>query len=163
MEFLREATLASSSPLHHRVDAANEWRYLAQQYGHPSELEAARGTLILLDLAVAESASLQHHSHRLTKNKVYKGARGVASAAAVLAVRAGDVPLAVSLLEQGRSTIFTQLGHYRSAIEDVRDVSPDLAKRFEELSASLNALLLNGDDNSETVTRLGKYRDIASR
>lgn len=161
---LRDATLDSASPTFLRVSAAYWWKTHARKYLHASELDAARESLNLLELAVTESASLEGLSGRLSEDKVFKRAQGVASDAAALAISAHDLPLAVSLLEQGRSTIFTQLGRYRSAIDDVKEKSPDLAKSFVELSAQLGALVVRGGNfGSGNNTHSRGAEDDASR
>lgn len=145
---LRDATQPSPCPISQRILAANRWRYFSRKFAHPSELEAARETLKLLDLAVSQSSSLQNISTLMADEVIFKGAQGVASDAAALAIRAGDIRLAVSLLENGRSTIFNQLGRYRSQIEEVRGTSPELAERFMELSAHLDALVFTNESAS---------------
>lgn len=161
---IREATMHSPSVISYRIDAANTWRELAHQYSHPSELDAARATLNLLDQAVSESTSVEALSTLLSREKKFRHGRGVASDAAALAIQAGDIMLAVSLLEQGRSTIFSQLGRYRSAIDDVREASPVLATRFDELSAELNALVLDArGDGTESNNSPKHFEDITSR
>lgn len=162
--FLQEAVLHSLSPTAARIGAANVWRALAQKRAHPSELQAMKETLVLLDLAVVESASLEVHSRRLVDGNIFREAQGVASDAAALAIRANDLPLAVSLLEQGRSTIFKQLSNYRLAIDDVRRVSPELATRLIELGSELDALVIRGDcSNSPASVPTQMFEDKASR
>lgn len=99
-------------------------------------------TLNLLDIAVAQSTSIRRLSSLLAEDNTFMLIQGLASDSAALALEAGQVPLAVSLLEQGRSIIFTQLGRYRSVIDDIREVSRELADRFSGISAQMNELLL---------------------
>lgn len=148
-----------------RIYAANQWRNLAVRYNHSSQLDAARETLNLLDLAVAESTTLEGVSSRFSDDWSFRGAQGAASDAAALAVQSGDVKLAVSLLEQGRSSIFNQLGRYRSAIDDIREASPELATRFLKLSADLESLVLKAEKASTKLNaRTGiKYQDGVAR
>ncbi len=54
---VKEATLPSVATIRDRIYAANWWRHLAEKYRHSSQLDAARETLNLLDLAVAESTT----------------------------------------------------------------------------------------------------------
>lgn len=161
---LREAILHPLSPTSDRLQGANAWSGLCQTHAHPSELEAAKETLKLIDLAVTESSSLEGISSRLSEHTTFRHARRVASNAAALALEGGDSGLAVSLLEQGRSTILTRLSRYRGALDDVHKASPHLAIRFVELSAKLNALVLHrGEVSSEDMRIPGNYEDNASR
>lgn len=150
IEMLQEATLHSWSTTGDRIHAANVWRKTSHTHAHPSELEAIRETLNLLDLAVAETASLEGVSTRLSEDETFRSAQGVASDAAALAIQAGDLPMAVSLLEQGRSIIFSQLGRYRSSVEQVRSVAPELATRLGELGVQLDALVFRGEHSNPT-------------
>lgn len=155
-DLLQEATLHSLSATHDRISAANTWRDLARKHGHPSELLAMRETLNILDVAAAESSSLETLSLRLSDWRSFQGAQGNASDAAALAIDSRDLPLAVSLLEQGRSVIYSHLCRYRSAIDDVRRVSPELAARLFDLSVELDALVVRGeriDSNKNTRTK----------
>lgn len=144
-ELLQEATLHSFSATHDRISAANRWRNLARKHAHPSELLAMRETLNLLDLAAAEASSAQRLSHRLAHEEMFRGAQGVASEAAALAIQEENVDLAISLLEQGRSIIFAQLSRYRPVIDDVREISPELAVRLVDLGVELDALVFRGE------------------
>lgn len=109
INLVREATQASIASIENRIDAAVTWIILARRYEDASQLEATKEILNLLDLAVAESASLESLSNRLSKRASFKNVHGMGSYAAALAIKSGDCVLAVSLLEQGRSSIFRDL------------------------------------------------------
>lgn len=117
--------------------------------------------LNLVDLAVAESASVESLSSRLSEDVYFTDVHGVGSDAAVLAILRRDYPLAVSLLEQGRSAIFAGLGRYRSAIEDVPETSPELAASFIDFSAQLNALVVDSGSQEKAITE--DFRDKSTR
>lgn len=163
VELLQEAAYYSLSSTGERMRAANLWRRISHD-GHPSEFKAMKTTLNLMDLAVAESASLESLSDRLSDEKSFKEAQGVASDAATLAIESSDLRLAVSLLEQGRSIIYSQLGRYRSAIDDVRQVSPELAERLVNLSGDLDALVVRGERvESKGHFKMKPFDDNSSR
>lgn len=164
MDLLREATFHAPSVITDRISAANYWRKYSRKYAHATELEAAKQTINLLDLAVSQSASLEGLSDLLMREDSFEDAQGIASDAAALALQAGDAKLAVSLLEQGRSTIFTQLGRYRSVIEEVGIVSPTLAERFVRLSTELDNLVVGKvAGGSKAEARTGSFEDAADR
>lgn len=145
-KLFREAAQHSMSRIEDRMAAAVDWRTMhSLGFDSASELEATRTILNLLDLAVAESASLEGLSRRLSDGWQFKLAQGVASDGAALAIGSGDLHIAVSLLEQGRSIIYNQLGRYRWAIDDVHRVSPELASRLVGLGALLDALVVRGE------------------
>lgn len=161
---LKEATRHPLSGTSQRLTAAYKWKTISRKYGRSSELEATREILNLLDLAVAESSSLEVLAGRLSGDETFRQAEGAASDAAVLAILARDLPLAVALLEQGRSTIFTQLGRYRSAADEVGAMSPEFATRFAELSVQMDALMLQerrNQSNSDTAAQ--SFEDAGSR
>lgn len=142
---LQEASAYTSSSALKRLEASREWLLLAREFHQDSELEAAIEILNLLEIAVAQSQSLESLYTRLSEDKLIRGAKDVAADAAALAIEKGDVPLAVSLLEQSRAVIFTQLGHYRTALDDVWATAPALAERFVKLSNTMNSLLMRGE------------------
>lgn len=86
---------------------------------------------------------------------------GVVTDAMALALQSGDCALAVTLLEQGRSIIFTGLGRYRSAITEVQEASQALAERFIQLSTQLDALVVGSENETEAFTQ--SYQDRATR
>lgn len=88
-------------------------------------------------------------------------ARSVGSNAAALAISLGDYTSAVSLLEQSRSAIFAGLGLYRSTNEDLQKASPTLARRFVEMCAALDALVIGTSSLGEACT--SGFQDKATR
>lgn len=88
-------------------------------------------------------------------------ARTVAGDAAALAFEMGDIRLGVTLLERGRSMIFTQLGRFRRALDDVEEANPELAQRFSELSATLNNLVLHSkNSNTLQIPKWSTFEDL---
>lgn len=87
--------------------------------------------------------------------------QSVARQTAALAFELGDIRLGVTLLERGRSMIFTQLGRFRQAFDDVKGASPELAQRFSELSSDLDDLVLHGK-NAKTlqVSKRSTFEDL---
>lgn len=163
IKLLQEAAHHSLSPTAVRMVAARRWRDLAGRCGHVSVLDAMKTRLNIMDLAVAESTSLEILSDSLSDDKSFDG-QGVASEATALAIGSGDLRLAVSLLEQGRSIIYSQLSQYRSAIDDVHRVSPELATRLVDLGAELDALVARGERiDSSSNTRTRPFDDNTSR
>lgn len=82
----------------------------------------------------------------------------------MLGIEASDLPLAVSLMEQGQSIIYTRLGLYRSAIDVVRKESPELATRLGDLSAELDALVARRERTDiKTNDRTRQFDDNTSR
>lgn len=136
---VREATLPSLAPIADRVDAAKLWMELARKHQDPSEIEAARVALDLLDFAT--SISPDGLSSRYTEDEYASLAQEVASDAAALAIECGDIKLAVCLLEQGQSCTFVGRMRHRCAIDEVREASQDLAERLVQLSTELNVLV----------------------
>lgn len=166
LELLQEASHQSMSATQDRMAAATMWKTVASVFGSPStsELEAIKTILSLLDIAVAESTSLEGISNRLTEEWTFKDAQGAASDGAALAIGSGNLSLAVSLLEQGRSIIYTQLGRYRSVIDDIRKASPNLAERLVDQGLALDALVVRGERTiSNSHVKMKPFDDNASR
>lgn len=69
----------------------------------------------------------------------------------VLAIKSGDIAKAVSLLEQERISLFHKYGRHCTAVDVVREVSPDLATRFLSLSAELDVGAVAGSFRENTA------------
>lgn len=137
MELLREAALHTSSLVHHRLEAADDWYRECQDA--ELALEAAICILELLELAVRQSRSLNSQYARLTSVKY---TRGIAASAAAIALDLGKVGTAISLLEQGRGLIFSQLSRYRVDAEDVELLAPELAEDFKAASEEVRNIVV---------------------
>lgn len=141
--FLEEASQPGFSSNVNRLRAANQWRTFARLFHHQSAMKAHETALSLLDIAVSGTPSLEKRFAQLSTNQIVNDARGVASDAAAFAVGQGDLPLAVTLLEQGRMILFTQLRRYRTSLDDVRALAPELAEKFAHLGHELDQALVS--------------------
>lgn len=81
---------------------------------------------------------------------------GLAASAAACALEAGDADQAVALLEQGRGVLLDQALSARNDLVALREVSPELADRFQRLSAEL-------DTSDASVTDPGRPRAAGRR
>src|ERR1700750_1307994 len=87
---LKEATRAASGgPLEHRLLAALVWVDLSIQWSHPSELDAYRKSLELLQVLISSGSSLESVHDRLTSTANLKNTRDLALDAAACAIREG--------------------------------------------------------------------------
>lgn len=164
IDLLQAASQHTMSATKERLKAAGMWREVCRWMRRASELDALRSMLHLVDLTVAESRTLENLSSRLSSVEKSKAVQGIASDAAALAIDSGDLPQAISLLEQGRSIIYAQLGRYRSTIDDVRRVSPELAASLADLSVELDALVVRGERiNSKSNVMTQPSDDDTSR
>lgn len=145
MDALREAAHPSPAFLSVRLQAAHNWRLFSRIYNHESKLEAMITSLNVVDESISQPRSLQSLFQYVSNNTLIQEAQTVASNAAALAIEHGDVSLAVTLLERGRTMIFNQLGRFRKTHDDIRQVAPELAQKFAELSDVLNDLVLHGE------------------
>lgn len=64
---MQEGARHAMSSANDRVVAAPGWRLMARDFESESELEAVKTTLNLMDLAVAESSSLEDVSNQLSE------------------------------------------------------------------------------------------------
>lgn len=129
-----------TGPIFQRVQAVLQWNDFARKYLHPSRLEASITFLNLIDTALTRAPSIDGQYRWL----LYNGRimENVASSAAAAAIHQGDLPLAISLLEQGRALILSQLGRYRTTLEELKDRDPVLATNFAQLSKELDVIVV---------------------
>lgn len=118
--------------------------------------------LSLLDIVVSGTQSAEKRYTQLSTNRIIKNARGVASDAAAIAVSQGDLQLAVTLLEQGRMIIFTQIRRYRTPLDDLNALAPELANRFMKLSHDLDQWAVSRE-TSEGDALEAEFEDSVSR
>lgn len=153
IDLFREASLTTSSPVQLRLQAASEWCRNARILGHESVLEAYSTSLNLLGVAIARGRSLEtRHIHLSTDTMLSRDVvEHLATDAASWAIEQDRVELAVEFLEQGRATILTQIGRYRTPLDDVAKKNPELARRFEGLSRLLDRSIVKGEGSDHTA------------
>jgi hypothetical protein len=145
-QLLEEATSAASGgPLEHRLMAALSWVNLSLEWSHPSSLDAYRRSLDLLQVLISTGSSLESLHYRLTSAVRLKETRDLAVDAAACAIRQGRIEMALELLEQGRSLLLTQAGRYRTPVDNLEAVNPDLADEFRRISVLMErSVLISG-------------------
>jgi hypothetical protein len=144
---LREAMAAfrtvaglSGAPRRRRLNAAISWaRAAAQSDDWPEAASAYENAVDLLELVV------WHGLPRAVREEHLASLPGLASEAAASALAAGDAQRALSVLERGRSVLWTQHLQLRSSFDDVRDAAPGLHRRLVELAAELGSDDLGAD------------------
>ncbi|KAG8857403.1 hypothetical protein FRB96_005702 [Tulasnella sp. 330] len=107
------------------------------------------------------SRSLDSRHSRIV-NDMLGDAKSLASDAAAVALDQEQPQRAVELLEQGRGILLAQLAQYRTALDDLQDVSPGMAAEFTELSAQLEqSVTRNNVDGIDVELELGVSRPDA--
>ncbi len=124
----------SGAPRQSRLNAAVSWaREAAQSDDWPEAASAYETAVDLLELVV------WHGLPRAVREEQLARLPGLASEAAASALAAGDAQRALSVLERGRSVLWTQHLHLRSSFDDVRDAAPGLHRRLADLAAELGS------------------------
>jgi CHAT domain/Tetratricopeptide repeat len=117
-----------------RVNSAVGWAECEMEAGRPRRAVPGYAAAIdLLPLAVWHGLDQKTREHRLQEWA------GLASDAAAAAVAADQPTLAVELLEQGRTVLWTQAMHLRQDLSVLRHQAPELAATLEASAALLNA------------------------
>jgi CHAT domain-containing protein/ferredoxin len=136
MHHLKAAANVVPAGLLRRLRASLRWVRHASQYSHASELEAHATSMQLLDAYMSTTASVSSR-HNILKDFPST----LAVDAASCALRSGDVCRAVELLEQGRTTIWTQMTRLRTPLDSLQtrgDHAAALVKQFRNLSSLLD-------------------------
>jgi hypothetical protein len=141
---LMEAATLSTCPLATRLAASRVWIIVSRKHQHGTTMEAYVVALELLYATVAISRTLNARYNHISTEP---GHHSLGPDAASLAIAQGDMVRAVELSEQGRNILFTQLGQYRTPIDDLRQVDLNLADQFTTLSAQLNKFALSSAEN----------------
>ncbi|KAI0032992.1 CHAT domain-containing protein [Vararia minispora EC-137] len=131
-----------SGPPFHRLEAtvrcANVCRLLISQgcTTHQDLLNVYSHAFNLIPEVVWLGTSVMQ---RYTSTRQYS-VGNVVSAAAAVAIQAGDLSRAVEWLEEGRGVVWSQLLRLRSPVDDLRHHHPGLADRLQSVSRSLESL-----------------------
>lgn len=112
-------------------------------------MEAYNSAFLQLDVVLALGQSLTKRHDRLVFDDDLEDTRDLGSEAATWAIQRGKLDRAVEFLEQGRSLLLAQIGRYRVKIDDIRQVDPDLANRFADLSRRLDASVVSDQQIKE--------------
>ncbi|CCM00511.1 uncharacterized protein FIBRA_02545 [Fibroporia radiculosa] len=123
-----------STPLSQRFPAARMWARLsdAMDDGHGLALQQYRITIELLPLLAGAGVDVQSRQRALTL-----GTDGLAREAAACAIRQQKYPEAVELLEAGRAVFWSLALQLRTPLHDLEAAHPQLARRFLDISHSL--------------------------
>lgn len=158
----REAATTPATPVIHRLRASFNWCLLSRVLTPESALDAYVTAIELLDVALAQARSLHARHAHLSTDRMLPSSQlaELATDAASCAVDQGKLGLAVELLDQGRTTILTQVGRYRTQLDDVTAVDAELAKAYLRLSRQLDASVVRGDEMIEAPDML---RDTVAR
>jgi tetratricopeptide (TPR) repeat protein len=126
---LTEVIDTTMAPAHLRVRAARHKGDITAAAGQWAAAADAYGRAIgLLPEVAPHDLNRRHREHGL-------GAfTGLASDAAAAALYRDDAGLALTLLERGRGLLFAQALQLRTPLDDLRQVAPDLADRYQQLS-----------------------------
>ncbi|OAX37805.1 hypothetical protein K503DRAFT_866605 [Rhizopogon vinicolor AM-OR11-026] len=136
MAHLKAASQSHPSGLLSRLRMSLHWASIAEGYTHSTLLEAYATSMQLLDSYVSTTASVSSRHHTMKDFP-----RTLAVDAASCALQVDDECCAVELLEQGRTTIWTQMARFRMPLDNLRDRGDHaeaLVTKFRELSYLLD-------------------------
>ncbi|QLH25940.1 CHAT domain-containing protein [Streptomyces sp. Rer75] len=147
--YLAAATVPSAAATV-RVDAGFNAGRLAMSAGRTEQALSGYATAVeLLPLLVTQFLDRSDAEHWLTRYS------GLAASAAACALEAGDPERAVTLLEQGRGVLLDRALSARTALTALRERAPELADRFQWLSAALET-----EDREPSEQRHEHARDL---
>lgn len=97
-------------------------------------------TLTLIDTTILHSQAIGCESIESTVAGIVLDVARLSQEAAALAIANGDVRLAVTLLEQGRAVVYSQLGGVGGPFRVLTNASPQLAAHVSQLCAEIHEL-----------------------
>jgi tetratricopeptide (TPR) repeat protein len=148
IKYFDAATSFKPANISLRVAASIIWARAAESLQHASALDAYTRSLQLLDtyISMATSPSSRHLAMKNFPSNLPVDA-------ASCALRRGDIPHAVEVVEQGRALLWTQMARFRTPLDDLCLQHPSaepFMKRFRDLSNMLNQHPADLDDLSFT-------------
>ncbi|PBK97702.1 TPR-like protein [Armillaria gallica] len=138
------ATTYIHAVLEDRFQAARVWADKAHNYKHPSALTAYRTALVLVERCLVTRTTVELQREFLARSET----KNLPALAAACAIELGALKDAVEMLEQGRGLLWSKLRDYRSPLEAIHRVSPELADTFKEISLQLEHLATSSASSS---------------
>ena len=153
----KKGATSAYTPTSTKFMIAKIWAMQAEDYGHPTALEAFRFSISLLPLLAALNADLELRQQRLmggTRGASNENLRtdGLAIRAAGCAIRAGKLEEAIELLEEGRAVFWTQAMQVRSPMHDLEAEYPDIAEKLRKLGSGLETASLSSGSQADADT-----------
>ncbi|KAG8957703.1 hypothetical protein FRC03_009891 [Tulasnella sp. 419] len=157
-ELFRKATIHPSASLKERLWAS--WRWTKHETGtqklwaYHRCLELANQYLLIRPFIAAR--------HQL----LWSVPDNIASDAAAYAISIGDFRKAVEFLEQGRTLLWSQIGHFHTPLDALQIADPSLAMEFKDLSQKLEASALTStttEQNQALEQEAPRYRQLMQR
>ncbi|KAG2112673.1 uncharacterized protein F5147DRAFT_791499 [Suillus discolor] len=137
MENFRLASRHSTQGFPRRIIEAVDWAREAEVHQHESALEAYQTCFELFDSHVMTRSSIISRREAAT---AFSDARSLPVDAASCAIRRDNLRRAVELVEQGRGQQWSLASRLRTPLEDLESISPELARKFSQLSKHLSML-----------------------
>ncbi|KIJ63673.1 hypothetical protein HYDPIDRAFT_92330, partial [Hydnomerulius pinastri MD-312] len=154
---LQESILHPSADLQ---DAVASWIQHAEQFQHPSILDAYQTSLTVLDYQITTHPSLSLR-HGTMQSKITSLANNAFSSA----LRQNKAEHAVELLEQGRALLWTQLARLESPLAGLESQSErghDLAREFNDLSAKMQSFTNHSHGQGESSDTTQYFKTLHS-
>ncbi|KAG8983612.1 hypothetical protein FRB93_007125 [Tulasnella sp. JGI-2019a] len=130
-------TYDTLSRLSDHLTGASNWIIAAHKNSLESLEDAYSAYMDLLDrsLPLSTSSIPDFHSHMVP---IRRRGFNVTEDATSYAIKKHRLSEAVKIAERGRALLFTQLGNYRTPLDDLEVVNNGLADRFRALSTALD-------------------------
>ncbi|KAG8864237.1 hypothetical protein FRB96_006058 [Tulasnella sp. 330] len=151
-----EAAEHDLSPLADRLLASNNWIDSAVEQSDESLGNAYASAMDLLDRSLLLAASSMSDSHaRLARGRFKDQRRAITEDATAYAIKNRQLNTAVEVFERGRALLFTQLGKYKTCLDDLETESSSLTNQFRTLSVALEASTLSDEAGMEGEASVG--------
>ncbi|KAJ7235662.1 CHAT domain-containing protein [Mycena rebaudengoi] len=122
-----------SASVHTKFEAAFKWSFAARKHRHKSTIPAFSTLLALLETRLLLKPTIESQRDFLRRIPF----RMLSCDAASAAIDAGRLDIAVELLEQGRTMMWSRMRGYRHPINALREVNETLAEQFQAVSNRL--------------------------
>ncbi|WDV52811.1 CHAT domain-containing protein [Streptomyces coeruleorubidus] len=145
------------APAAQRIRAASLWAGLSERLG---DVDGPDGALAAWSLAVGLLPVVSWRGlGRSDQESQLSEWTGTASAAAACALDAGRPQLAVELLEQGRSVLWTQLQQSRVEAGALSRLASGLTAELRQVGAALEEAAASAETSSDRLVALGRRWD----
>ena len=150
LDMFAVATESRPASAGNKLSVAELWVKAARKFGHDSLLSAYAKYLSLLQHSLVIGPSLQFQWESLTRNSP-----SIAVDAASSSIGAGQLDVAIEMLEQGRALLWSRMKGYRQPVKELRAVNETLADEFETVSNQIEQLAISQSLSTSDASEIG--------
>ncbi|KAF9000875.1 CHAT domain-containing protein [Cyathus striatus] len=153
VEYYQLVASNSATATSEQFSAAKNWARTLRRLDDSGSLEGYGHAIELLPAVAWLGETMSERHHKLSSRS------SLVNEAAVAAINWNRLDLALQWLEEGRSIVWKQLNTFRTPIDDLNEVRPDLAEELRHISNTLERFSTRKEKEMQRMT-LNQKMDV---